>query len=431
MKMLDALSGSASRRTTARAAPRAPCKASASPALSAARAARIGAVVMACITTGSGCDIAPHTPPSATLHVADLLGGTDTLHARAIEPRSFTFPDDHGPHPQYRTEWWYFTGNLSAPDGRELGYQLTFFRSALADSASFAAVAGGVQEQSAWRTRQAYMAHFTVTDGGSGWFHTAERLARGAAGLGGAVVRDDSTVLHVGVEDWSAQSIGADAFPVRLTAASGGAAIDLVLDAGKPIVLQGERGLSRKGPEPGNASYYYSLTRMPTRGTVRTSAGTFDATGDSWLDREWSTNVLSEGVAGWDWLSLQLSDTTEVMMFRLRRDDRVRDPFDAATFVQPDGTARTFTAGEFTMTPTTRWTTADGVTYPVAWRVAIPALDLSLDVTAPIRQQELDLTVRYWEGMVRAQGARAGRAIGGRGYLEMTGYASAPDMGTR
>ena len=409
------------------------------------------AMLAGAMLLGAACDRAPDSPPGATLNISELLGGADTLHERAVTAREFTFPRDHGSHPGFRTEWWYFTGNLTAEDGREIGYQLTFFRSALTDSASYAAGSRGradtgsradaasradttTQQRSAWRTRHAWMAHFAVTDGGTGEFRAAEKFARGAAGLAGVTVSRENT-LRIWLEDWSAASTSpAATFPIRLRADAGDIAIDLVLDSGKPIVLQGDRGVSRKGAEPGNASYYYSLTRMPTRGSVRTSAGTWNVQGSSWLDREWSTSVLSPGVTGWDWLSLQLSDSTELMMFRLRRDDNLTDengmsdPFSAATFIDVDGGTRGFAADEFRMSPTATWRSADGVAYPVAWRVEIPALDLALEVSTPVEDQELHLAVRYWEGMVRARGTQAGRVVNGRGYLEMTGYSgTAPD----
>jgi predicted secreted hydrolase len=372
------------------------------------------------VILSAGCERAAMSPPMATLSVGELLGGADTLHARASAPRTFTFPQDHGPHPGFRTEWWYFTGNLTADDGRELGYQLTFFRSALLDSATYA-MGDGI-ERSPWRGRHVYLAHLAVTDGGTGELRAAEKFARGALGLAGARAEP----LRVWLEDWSAVSLAASAFPLRLRASADDIAIDLVLEQGKPIVLHGERGLSRKGPEPGNASHYYSLTRMPTRGSVRTGAGTWSARGASWLDREWSTSALSPGLTGWDWLSLQLDDATELMLYRLRRADGTADPFSAATFIDRDGSSRGFTADEFVMSPMAEWRSADGVRYPVAWHVVVPALELTLDVAAPVEDQELALAVRYWEGMVRADGMRAGRRVAARGYLEMTGYADRP-----
>lgn len=362
-----------------------------------------------------------------TLQVGEVLGGSDTLHARAAAPRTFSFPADHGPHPEFRTEWWYFTGNVTAADGREFGYQLTFFRSALAESAAFAAVrvhSGGSEDGtadtgSAWRSRHAYMAHFAVSDIDASRFHAAERFARDAVGLAGAVAQP----FRVHLDAWHAASAGAGMFPLRLVAADGDVAIDLILEQGKPHVLQGDAGLSRKGPEPGNASYYYAYTRMPTRGTVRVGGTTHDVSGASWLDREWSTSALSPDLAGWDWMALQLADGSDLMLYHLRRDDGSAGPFSAGSIVAPDGTRTGLGAADFVMQPTRRWQSPlDDTRWPVAWRVAVPALELDLDVTAAFDAQELDLAVRYWEGSVRVRGQRAGRAITGRGYLEMTGY---------
>jgi predicted secreted hydrolase len=354
---------------------------------------------------------------TATLEVGALLGGSDTLHARAVEPRAFVFPQDHGPHPAFRTEWWYFTGNVTAQDGRELGYQLTFFRSALTDSLSYAGLAAG--EVSAWRSRHAWMAHFAVSDVSGSRFFTAQRFGRDAIGLAGAV----AAPFSVRLDTWRAGSAGAATFPLRLTAADGDVAIDLLLEEGKPPVLQGDRGLSRKGPEPGNASYYYSYTRMPTAGTFRVAGTTYTVTGSSWLDREWSTSALSPDLEGWDWMALQLDDGTELMLYRLRRPDGSAGPFSAGSHVDREGRGTVLDAAAFTMTPLRTWRSPlDGAAYPTSWRVEIPGLDTRLDVTAAFEAQELNLAVRYWEGSVRIAGLHGGRPVRGRGYLEMTGY---------
>jgi predicted secreted hydrolase len=364
----------------------------------------------------------------ASLELGELLGGADTLHERAREPRAFTFPADHGPHPEFRTEWWYFTGNITADDGHELGYQLTFFRSALTDSASFAQrddalhTAGGNTADGArsdWRSRHAYMAHFAVSDISARRFHYAQRFSRAAVGLAGA----EAAPFRVWLEDWSAAG---DFFPLRVRAADADVSIDLVLAEGKPMVLQGERGLSRKGPEPGNASYYYSFTRMPTSGTVRIGGRTHQVTGNSWLDREWSTSALSDDLQGWDWMALQFADSTELMLYRLRRHDGTAGPFSAGTFVAADGSTTHLAATDFTMRPARSWRSpVDGTPYPTDWQVDVPRLEMSLAVTAAFDAQELDVAVRYWEGAVRMSGYRAGRQVSGRGYLEMTGYDAA------
>jgi predicted secreted hydrolase len=409
-------------------------------------------IVLALLVAGCGRGAGGEERGAAALAVGELLGGADTLHARAVAVPRLEFPRDHGPHPEFRTEWWYFTGNVTADDGREFGYQLTFFRSALTDSASFAAATAGFADGnggagvaaadvgagdaaagvSRWRARHAWMAHFAVSDITGRSFHHGERFARDAVGLAGA----QAEPFRVWLGPWQAAApagsglegagtgVGADgAFSARLVAAEGDVAIDLVLTQGKRMVLQGEAGLSRKGPEPGNASYYYSYTRMPTAGTVRVGDRSYRVTGTSWLDREWSTSALSPELEGWDWMALQFDDGTELMLYRLRRADGSAGEFSAGTFVDVDGGTTRLRVDDFLMTPTATWRSPlDGTAYPTSWRVTVPALALALEVNAAFEAQEMDLAVRYWEGAVRITGSRGGRAVAGRGYLEMTGY---------
>ncbi|HSJ10962.1 MAG TPA: lipocalin-like domain-containing protein, partial [Longimicrobiales bacterium] len=338
----------------------------------------------------------------------------------------------------------------TAADGRELGYQLTFFRSALMDSASYAAAfapgtagapaaagpsgdaisspesAAPADPRSAWRSRHAWMAHLAVSDATDERFHAAQRFARDAVGLAGVATEP----LRVWLHSWSVEDAGPAAF--RLEAADADVAIDLVLEHGRPVVLQGERGLSAKGPEPGNASYYYSMTRMPTRGTITSGGVSHEVTGSSWLDREWSTSALADGIAGWDWMALQLDDGADLMLYRLRRTDGTADPFSAGTLVNADGSTVALGSTMFEMTPRTTWRAPDAAAqYPVAWRVTVPGAGLDIEVEAAFPAQELRLAVRYWEGMVRVRGSRDGAPVGGRGYLEMTGYAARADRSLR
>jgi predicted secreted hydrolase len=347
-------------------------------------------------------------PPAARVSVAEALTGDDSGYARATAPRPFTFPADHGPHARYRTEWWYYTGNLETPEGRHFGYQLTFFRIALA--------AEGLARESAWGTREVYMAHFAVTDTAGRRFHPRARFARGAAGLAGAA----SHPFRVWTEDWSATSAGPDALPMRLQASEHGIAIDLALESTRAPVAQGERGLSRKGPEPGNASYYYSFTRMPTRGTVQVGEERFEVRGLSWMDREWSTSALGDKV-GWDWFALQLDDGRDVMYYQLRRADGSTDRFSAGTVVGPDGRTRTLAADDVTLEVLDVWTSLRGVRYPGRWRLAIPAEGLDVEIVPRLADQEHIQPFRYWEGavLVRAKGTPA---RGGVGYVELVGY---------
>lgn len=355
----------------------------------------------------------PDTPRSGGLSVAQALGGGGASldgYARAREVRDFTFPADHGPHPEFRSEWWYFTGNAFAPDGRRFGYHVTFFRNATAPAPE-----SGVGSE--WRTNQLWMAHLAVVDVASGQSHAAERFARGALGLAGAAAEP----FEAHVDAWSVRSIDAASFaPLRLEAADGDFAVDLQLGPKKPVVLQGDRGLSQKAPDSGNASYYYSLTRLDVSGVIR-----FDGEevpierGTGWFDREWSTSALGDGQVGWDWFALHLEDGRDLMWYRLRHADGSSDPLSAGTLVGIDGSAQRLRADDVVLEPTGSWTSPrTGAAYPAGFRLRVPGHGLDLRVTAAVSDQELDLTFRYWEGAVDVTGSHRGH-----GFLEMTGYA--------
>lgn len=375
-----------------------------------------------------GCAPADETPPARLSAVAALRGTAGEVEGlqRAEAPVAFEFPADHGPHDDFAIEWWYFTGNLESAAGEHFGYQLTFFRSALAASDPASDPGSDRKRTSTWATRQVYLAHFAVTDVAGRVFHAAERISRGAAGLAAA----RAAPFSVWVLDWQAQSLaagaaGAGIFPLRLEARAEDAAgrpfaIDLVLDAGKPRVLHGDRGLSKKGPSPGNASYYFSRPRMPTRGTLSTARGTAEVTGASWLDREWSTSVLEAGQVGWDWLSLQLADGRELMVFELRRSSGGVDPASHGTLIAASGAARHLTADDFSLEVLDRWHSPRGARYPSRWRLAVPSAALEVVLEPWLADQELDVSFRYWEGAVRIMDAAGGRL--GNGYVELVGY---------
>jgi predicted secreted hydrolase len=370
----------------------------------------IGVLALGSAGRGAGARL-----PRAAIAVSDVLGGGDVAgFERALGPRPFAFPDDHGPHPGFRAEWWYYTGNLETPAGRHVGVQLTFFRFALAPPDR----AGGARE-SAWAASQLYMAHFAVTDTAGRRFSAASRLARAALGLAGAQARP----FRVWLEDWSAEAEASGGFPVRLRAADRGVAIDLVLDRGKPAALQGDRGWSAKGPEPGNASYYYSFTRMPARGTVTVGGEALPVSGAAWMDREWSTSALGSDLVGWDWFALQLDDGRDVMLYRLRRRDGSADPHSAGTLIAADGATRRLGPSDVAIAVLDHWTSpASGVRYPSRWRLDIPGADLRLEIAPRLADQELDVGTRYWEGAVRVEGAAGGAPVAGRGYVELVGY---------
>jgi len=366
------------------------------------------------------CERRP-SAPQASLSVAGALRSTDnTGYARAVEPRTFRFPADHGPHPEFRTEWWYYTGNLETAEGRRFGFQLTFFRSALAPLAALALEVPA--RASRWATREAWLAHFTVTDVAGERFSSFERWSRGAPGLAGA----QAEPFQVWLQDWQAAAVGGETFPLRLKAAEGDLGLDLVLQQGKRPVLQGERGLSRKSAEPGNASYYYSLTRMPASGTVRVGGESFRVSGLAWMDREWSTSSLGADQVGWDWFALQLADDSEIMLYRLRRTDGTADPASQGSLTGADGSPRTLRLADFTLEDLDRWRSPrSGASYPARWRLRIPSEELEVEVRPVLADQELDVSFRYWEGAVEVLGTRRGEPVRGRGYVELAGYPEA------
>lgn len=363
-------------------------------------------------------------PHMASVPVAEALGGVpDAGFARAVAPRPFTFPDDHGPHAGFRNEWWYYTGNVATATGRRFGYQLTFFRIALAPRAG--------PRASAWAASDVWMAHLAVTDVAGRRFIAKSRLARGALSLAGARAEP----FRVWLEDWSAEGVDRAATPrMKLAAEDVELGVELVLDSRKPPVPQGDRGLSVKGAEPGQASYYYSLTRLDTRGVIRVGAERFAVAGTSWMDREWSTSALAPDQVGWDWFALHLDDGRDLMVYRLRRADGSADPASAGALIARDGSRRPLALPDVKIDVLGWWGSPRGdARYPARWRLAIPSEDLVLEIEPRLADQEWTEPVRYWEGAVSARG-RAGAARGragareilAEGYAELVGYARAP-----
>lgn len=330
---------------------------------------------------------------------------------------SFTFPDDHGSHPDYRVEWWYYTGNLNSSDGRPFGYQLTFFRV-------------GIDREplnpSPWAIRDLHMAHLAVTDVRDERHLVAERLNRTGVGWAGASVE----TLNVWNEEWS----------VRLDGTTHVASaydrddqfgVDLRLEPTTPPVLHGVDGFSQKGSQVGNASQYYSLTGLRTTGRIVVDGRSIDVEGVSWMDHEFGTSFLEAGQQGWDWFSLQLDDQTELMVYVLRRRDGSIDQHSGGTLIDAAGKATVLQFGDYGLQSGRTWKSATShAEYPVEWVIDIPSQAMFLNVRAVLDDQELHTDestgVTYWEGAVVATGTRNGRRLQGRGYLEMTGYAGAP-----
>lgn len=347
----------------------------------------------------------------ASLSLSDALSADDGKFESVSAPREFIFPDDHGPHPDYALEWWYFTGNLNTFEGRHFGYELTFFRIGVTPDEP--------ERSSEWASRQLYSAHFALTDVENDSFYSFERYSRDALGLAGA----EGSPFRVWLEDWSARSTTGSALPLRLNASEDDIEINLLLNSEKGIVLNGEGGFSRKGNNPGEASYYYSLTRMPTEGTIALDGHAYVVSGLSWLDREWSSAQLSEEHVGWDWFALQLSDGRDVMYGVLRPADDNGSAFELGTVVEADGSYRRVREGEVALDVLDWWESPLGGTYPSRWRFRMPSEALDLVITPYVSNQELNAIVRYWEGAVRIEGDSRNRPISGSGYVELTGYA--------
>jgi len=328
--------------------------------------------------------------------------------------RTWSFPRDHGSHPEYRTEWWYFTGVLAAADGRKFGYQLTFFRQGIVPVAD--------DPGNPWSIRDLHLAHFTLTNVQEGSFRFGERASRAGPGLAGAGVGG----LNAWVLDWSA---AADGETFALVAREGAVGIRLSLRPRRPPVLHGTGGLSRKGPAAGQASWYSSVTDLETTGTVLTADGTGVAVrGASWFDHEFGSGQLAEDLAGWDWFGLRLSDGRSLMVYRLRRRDGAPAPASSGTLVGADGSVRHLTRDEVAIEPLATWRSPhSGARYPARWRVLVPAAGVALELTPLVPDQELrtgrSTGVTYWEGAVAGTGSAAGSPVAAEGYIELTGYA--------
>lgn len=349
------------------------------------------------------------------LPAADISG-----YARADEPRDWQFPTDHGAHPEYQTEWWYYTGNLVDENGRRFGFQFTIFRRAISPSPAVS--------DSEWRSEQVYLAHFTVSDIETEQFYHDQRFARGGANLAGATVTPQ---YRVWLEDWQVIARDERATQLTISARSSDFAVDLNLNQAKEPVLQGNSGLSAKSAQPGNASYYYSIPRLTTEGTVTIGDQTYGVSGNSWMDHEFSTSALGLNARGWDWFGLIFDNNTELMIGHIRLTDGGREPAFGGLLIYPDGSTRKLEASDFIIEPTSTWQSPHtGAVYPARWQITVEGVSVdsqgviqdggSLEFTIQplMADQELhDTNLAYWEGAVRIEGA-----VTGYGYAELTGY---------
>jgi predicted secreted hydrolase len=388
----------------------------------------VGVMGIGCLIAPGEVAPAPGGNPDNSSRLAELLGSQRPEgFPLATEARAFSFPEDHGPHRNYRNEWWYLTGNLDDQEGRRFGFELTIFRFSIAPVAS---IESENAPSSAWKTNQVYIAHFAITDEESNRFFVEQKYSRGALGLAGA----QNEPFRVWVDDWSIQQkpgtgVGRQSVETWELSASGeGFGLSLDLIAMKQPVLNGIAGLSQKSAEAGNASYYYSIPRLKSEGSLQIDGRTHRVKGLSWLDREWSSSALAADQQGWDWFALQLSDGSDLMFYNIRKVDGSQDRYSAGTLIFADGQARHLSRDDVIIRVTEQWQSPLGGTYPGHWEMELPAFDLILSISPVMPNQELITTVRYWEGAVDVAGRHGKVDIMGRGYVELTGY-SRPGKG--
>lgn len=326
------------------------------------------------------------------------------------------FPRDHGSHPAQKIEWWYFTGNLAADDGHEFGYQLTFFRIGVDPNPR-------PVNPSAWTVRDLHMTHFAISDLTDGKYECAKRLNRAGPGLSGA----DLGSLKTWNGTWSASM--SEEGTIKLEAESDKLGLSLQMKSGKGFAAHGENGYSRKGATEGNASIYYSFTRLETSGSLRMDKDVHSVKGLSWMDHEFGTSFLELGQSGWDWFSLQLSDGSELMLFQLRTLLPGAKPMMSGSVIDKQGNVVSLKSDDFQLTPGKVWNSSvTGAKYPVEWQIAVPSQQIKLKLSTPLETQEMrseKAGPSYWEGAVRAVGTKAGENVTAKGYLEMTGYSGA------
>ncbi len=329
---------------------------------------------------------------------------------QALPGYRYHFPADHFDHPGFQTEWWYYTGNVHTASGHRYGFELVFFR---LGQPSPAADPPASPDRSTWRASNLYMAHLALTDIDGRRFRSWQRLNRAGPGIAGAGLQQ----ARVWNGNW--QAVWDTATSVQtLSAIADGIRLHLRCTPRKPPVIHGENGVSQTGDGAGQASYYVSFTHLAVEGAIDNQP----VTGIAWMDHEWFTTLLDPAQRGWDWFSIQLDDSTEWMLFEIRRADGSIDPHSSGTFVDAAGHATPLHRTDFDLRPLEFWTSPQThARYPVKWHISIPSRHVELDCAAALPDQELSgegFGPSYWEGAVTYSGSAHGV-----GYLELTGYA--------
>jgi predicted secreted hydrolase len=341
-----------------------------------------------------------------------VLNPLAAQYRSAVPGYRFEFPRDYFDHPDFQTEWWYYTGNLKSANGRHFGFELTFFRQAVSRDPAQAAI---------WDVHDLYVAHLALSDLNGQKFYHSERINRAGPGIAGV----SQSTARIWNGNWQIQWENTDQ---KLQAIENIFQLRLNLHPEKPPIIHGENGVSQKSGGAGHASYYISLTRLAVTGQLELSGERFEVSGLAWMDHEFFTHQLDADQVGWDWLSLQLDDNTELMLFHIRRKDASVDPFSSATYIDAQGKSTHLRNTDFSLEPLAQnWTSpVTHGTYPIAWKIAVPKLEMALEARTSLAAQELTGTTNivpsYWEGAISLEGRRGTKPLSGVGYLEMTGY---------
>jgi predicted secreted hydrolase len=350
--------------------------------------------------------------PTVLAAVLLILNPLAAQYRSAVPGYRFEFPRDYFDHPDFQTEWWYYTGNLKSANGHRYGFELTFFRQAVSRDPAQAAT---------WDVKDIYLTHLALSDLDGQKFYHSERMNRAGPGIAGV----SASNARIWNGNWQIHWDGAEQ---KLQATDKQFQLDLTLHPEKPPVIHGEDGVSQKSAGAGHASYYFSLTRLAASGKLELNGQNLEVSGLAWMDHEFFTHQLDSNQVGWDWLSLQLEDKTELMLFRIRRKDGSLDPFSAGTYVDARGKSTHLRADDFMLQPLAEsWTSpVTHAAYPIAWKMAVPKLELELEAHTALATQELagktKIAPSYWEGAITLEGHRGKSLLGGVGYLEMTGY---------
>jgi predicted secreted hydrolase len=354
----------------------------------------------------------PENNSTGSISVSSVMSGIDTAgYERALKPIKFQFPRDYFLHAGFRTEWWYFTGNLTDSAGHRYGFQFTIFRNSI-----------NPHQDSGWQSGDIYMLHIGISDISSGKFHSFEKFSRSGGGMAGF----DSVRNTIYLENnfVRVDHISPTGFGDRLSiySAIGDTAISLSFISQKPFIPQGNNGLSQKSSAPGNSSYYFSLTRLSASGYIKIGGSTIEVTGSAWMDREWSTSALAQDQAGWDWFALQMDNNSELMFYLLRNKDGSFDKSSSGAIIAPDGSKYPLDNTNCFIKVLDTYRASSGAEYPSKWELRVPSRSIELTITPLIPDQEHRTSILYWEGAVSAKGSINDKPVSALGYVELTGY---------